>query len=119
MTTWRLLRCRIRCGRCVHDFALSLTCSGCVCVGTNPVRPQNKLQEIGLLNDGAPLVADAQGKATGEFDDSQIRLEGVNSSASRLPSSAAVPCCCPRSVPHAPFRAFALCSLAQSLAAPW
>ena len=37
------------------------------------------LQEAGLLNDGAKLSVDAQGRGTGSFDDVNIVLNGANS----------------------------------------
>jgi Cu-Zn family superoxide dismutase len=47
-------------------------------IGVNPVRPAGKPQEVGLLGDGVPIWADAQGFSRGEFIDTQIRLNGPN-----------------------------------------
>jgi Cu-Zn family superoxide dismutase len=52
-------------------------------IGQNPVRGVGKKQEVGLLNDGTLITADANGHAAGSFTDSQIKLSGINSIVGR------------------------------------
>jgi len=47
-------------------------------IGQNPNRPGAPKQEVGLLNDGAPLQTDATGAVVGFYEDNQIKLSGLN-----------------------------------------
>jgi len=49
-------------------------------IGNTHTRPASGLQEVGLLNDGAPVQSpDGGGQASGSFPDSSADLNGINS----------------------------------------